>query len=215
MKRLLTLLIIFVLIIFNTTYTSASYMNENYGNYLIFTTLSLHDDFEFTGYYWFEEETNNYIFEFKPVENSMDEFIRFLWSNVYNFMDIYHSTYGTSYKFYPYPYSDTIEPIAWSVDDGYIYLIIKTTWFQELEINEQDILPTLDDLTKAINVDTFVFSELTDDYSIGYNKGYNKGYKDAFKDTTTKIISSVFILIGPILVINMVLRMFKTFKLKH
>lgn len=50
------------------------------------------------------------------------------------------------------------------------------------------------------------------DYQIGYNTGYNEGFNNAMKETTTKLMSSVLLLIGPILLINITLRMLKKYK---
>lgn len=52
------------------------------------------------------------------------------------------------------------------------------------------------------------------DYQIGYNTGYNEGFNTAMKKTTTKLMSSVLLLIGPILLINITLLMLKDFKTK-
>lgn len=53
------------------------------------------------------------------------------------------------------------------------------------------------------------------DYQIGYNNGYEQGFNTAMKDTTNKLMSSVLLLIGPILLINIALLMLKDFKMKY
>ena len=50
------------------------------------------------------------------------------------------------------------------------------------------------------------------DYQIGYNTGYNEGFNNAMKDTTTKLMSSVLVLTGPILLISITSRMLKKYK---
>lgn len=184
-KFLLFIPILFIsFLLVNKTYrVSANYLVDNFGTNLTFKTLSLHDDFEVTTY-WVNDDTGNYIFEFAPIEVSLEELIRALGNSIFNFMKLYHIVSGTNYNYFINFNQITYDNIAWTQEDGYIYLMIKTEWF-DLEYCSTTQLSCIDELSKEINVDTWVFEPINDG---GYQEGYNRGYEDGFShDNRVKI----------------------------
>ena len=177
---LLSFFTIFTFTIFNNSKASAQYnFADEYGVNMTYKTLYLYDianpDFEFTGLWW-ENGTDTYIFEYRPVEMSLEEFIRFLRESVPYFMKLYTSAttlqYLSNYNLIP------TDDIGWSQDDGYIYLIIKQDYFPDPDF----ILPDLGDLAEVIRVDTWVVTETTPDYQTGYNTGYQHGFGAGFSE---------------------------------
>ena len=183
MKKLLLLLIIPVFILFlNTNYTSASYLSDTYGNHLTFTTLSLYTDFDFTEEWW----KNGYdvcVFEFRPVEESLEEFMRALPDYaITNFMEVYHYENGT-YEYITSTGGSPTDDIGWTVEDGFLYLMIKESWFT----TECDFSIISTSLIQEIYIDTWIFTESTDNYELGYNNGYI----DGINSTLSKLLDLV------------------------
>ena len=181
MKKFFIVLSFFMILtftIFNNNKASASDAIDFGGTNMVFKTLYLYDianpDFEFTGNWWENEVRGTFIFEHAPIEESLGTLMQ-AWSDVIvNFMEVYTQASGT------FPYlantnSSLIGNIGWHADDGYLYIIVKETYFQEYYPNDTPV-QAMGELAEVIRVNSWVITESTPDYQLGYNTGYNNGY---------------------------------------
>lgn len=175
---ILSLLGFFTFLLNNSV--SASYFADKYGVNMTYKTLKLYDivesDFEFTGNWW-ESQGTTYVFEYLPVEESLEELIRTWQDIIPDFMKVY-----TTNKVLEYLSNTTSIPAddwGWTAEDGYLYIIITKDYFQEYYPGEP-ILPIMGDLAELIRVDTWVITETTSDYQIGYDTGYQHGYSSGY-----------------------------------
>lgn len=181
MKKIFIILLLFMtfIFIFNNSKASASYFADTYGTNMTYKTLMLNDDFEFTGDWW-NNGTDTYIFEYRPVEKSLEDFIRFLPNTIMEFMKIYTPTDTLQYLLNTNSIP-TDDDMGWTNDDGYIYIIITQDYFQEYYPG-QPVLPVMGDIADTIRVDTWVITETTPDYQMGYNTGYQHGYTSGYNN---------------------------------
>jgi flagellar biosynthesis/type III secretory pathway protein FliH len=172
------LLVIPIFLFLNSNNATATYLSDNYGNHLTYQTLNLYDDFDYTEYYYTMIKGDNeyFVFEYQSVEESLEDFMYALGDKIVSFMKIYTPP-SIFFEYLPDLNETPSGNYAWTVQ-GYIYIIVKTTVFNNPEnpLTEMEILATF------TNIDTWVFSETTDDYSLGYDHGYDDGYEDGLDD---------------------------------
>lgn len=174
----LSFFMIFTFTIFNNRKASAAL--TDYGTNMTYKTLNLWFDFEYQ-YYYQHVSGLYYVFEYQPVETSLEELIRAWGPSAENFMKLY-----TNVTIFQYLENTGTIPsdgdIGWTAEDGYIYLIITSEYVEEYSESIEDFITGhLWALEDAIKVDTWVITESTPDYQIGYNAGYSNGHQAGYQ----------------------------------
>lgn len=177
MKKFLLLFISILsfsfLILFNSQKVSASYYADYYGQHMTYTTISLYDDFEFTGD-WITTDYGYCVFAYIPIEKSLEDFIYILGDKIYLFMRVYNPSQPISDFQYVWDFDHIpSQDFVWTTQYEYLYILVKEDLFDS-GCNPQEFATAAEN----IKIDTWVISEPTEVYQQGYNDGYQNGFND-------------------------------------
>lgn len=181
MKKFLLLLISIIsfTILFNNNNASAGFLDETYGKNMTYVNQPMNTLFTpLSGYYTIDFDFFTlYVFEFVPIETSLEELIR-TWSFISeHFIELYDINTEEEYLYQP---NENVYPsngrIGWSDDDGLILLIVADIVFEGSDINT-----VINTIYENTYVGVWIFSE-GGGYDDGYNDGYDAGYEAGRND---------------------------------
>lgn len=232
MKKLLILLTIPLFLFLNTNFTSAStsYSLDIIDNYLPDNTILQNEDYQAgyqDGYRQGYEEGFSHdnrvkiaLWKYEDIRLSvLDTVYRFQFNNFVprngifspaglSSIEIRNKVFIPSFRGHISDFGANIR--QWYLTVNYLYLSVEKSIIDDImvrdNVNEINALRTY---LEENNI--YGYFERADGKT-KYQLGYESGYKDAMKETTTKLMSSVLLLVSPILLISIILQMLNKFK---